>query len=85
MNVCFRGVDGSILIQELDSRRICASSGSACSAGFLNPSHVLLAIGVNERLARGSLRVTFGKDNEIEDVKYLVESLIEIIERIRRA
>ncbi len=85
MNVCFRGVDGSILIQELDSRRICASSGSACSAGFLNPSHVLLAIGVNERLARGSLRVTFGKDNEIEDVKYLVESLIEIIKRIRKA
>lgn len=85
INVCFKGIDGSNLLEELDKRRICASSGSACSAGFLNPSHVLLAIGVNERLARGSLRVTFGKDNEIDDVKFLVKSLIEIVENLRKA
>lgn len=85
INICFRGVDGSDLLTELDKRMICASSGSACSAGFLNPSHVLLAIGVNERLARGSLRVTFGKDNEIDDVKFLVKSLIEIVEKLRKA
>jgi len=84
MNICFKGVDGARLIEELDKIGICASSGSACSAGFLNPSHVLLAIGVNERLARGSLRVTFGKDNDIEDVKFLVKNLIEIVERIRK-
>lgn len=82
-NICFKGVEGSKLLEELDRKNICASSGSACSAGILNPSHVLTAIGVNNRLARGSLRVTFGKDNEIEDVDYLVKSLVNIVEKIR--
>jgi len=85
MNICFKGVDGSKLLGKLDEIGICASSGSACSAGFLNPSHVLLAIGVNEKLARGSLRITFGKDNEIEDVKFLVKNLIDIVETLRKA
>lgn len=83
-NICFAGIDGSKLIGELDKKGICASSGSACSSGFLNPSHVLLAIGVPETLARGSLRITFGKENTIEEVKYLVDSLEEIINRSRR-
>lgn len=82
-NICFKGVEGSKLLEELDKKNICASSGSACSAGILNPSHVLTAIGVNNRLARGSLRVTFGKDNEIEDVDYLVKNLVNIVEKIR--
>ena len=62
-NICFKGIDGGKLISELDKKGICASSGSACSAGLLNPSHVLLSIGVPINLARGSLRVTFGKEN----------------------
>ena len=83
-NICFAGIDGSKLILELDKKGICASSGSACSAGFLNPSHVLLATGINEKLARGSLRITFGKENTIDDVKYLLDSLEEIINKYRR-
>lgn len=83
-NICFAGVDGSKLIYELDKKGICASSGSACSSGFLNPSHVLLATGVPSALARGSLRITFGKENTIDDVKYLVNSLEEIVVRLRR-
>ena len=64
----FISVDGAKLLQELDKVGICASSGSACSAGLLNPSHVLLAIGVPANIARSSLRVTFGKENTVEDV-----------------
>lgn len=83
-NVCFAGIDGSKLILELDKRGICASSGSACSSGFLTPSHVLIATGVPERLARGSLRITFGKENTIEDVNYLIDNLQDIIIKMRR-
>ena len=83
-NICFAGIEGSKLILELDKRGICASSGSACSSGFLNPSHVLLATGVPERLARGSLRITFGKENTIEDVKFLVDNLQELVSKLRR-
>ena len=83
-NICFAGIDGSKLISELDKRGICASSGSACSSGFLTPSHVLIAIGVPERLARGSLRITFGKENTIEDVNYLIDNLQDIIIKMRR-
>jgi len=82
-NVSFKGVDGGKLLQELDNVGICASSGSACSSGHLNPSHVLLAIGVPNSLAKSSLRVTFGKENTIEDVDYLVENLKEIIKKLR--
>lgn len=74
-NVCFSGIDGEYMLKELDKNGICASSGSACSSGFFNPSHVLLAIGVPQNLARSSLRVTFGKENTIEDVDYLIEIL----------
>ncbi len=82
-NVCFKGVDGAKLLQELDKVGICASSGSACSAGLLNPSHVLLAIGVPANIARSSLRVTFGKENTVEDVDYLVEQLMRIVKKLR--
>lgn len=83
-NVCFAGIDGSKLILELDKLGICVSSGSACSSGFLNPSHVLLATGVPERLAKGSLRITFGKENNIEEVKFLVAALVETVNKLRR-
>ncbi len=82
-NICFKGVNGAKLLYELDKRGICASSGSACSAGLLNPSHVLLAIGVPSQIARSSLRITFGKENSIEDTKYLVDSIEEIITELR--
>ena len=75
--------DGSKLLYELDKREICASSGSACSAGLLNPSHVLLAIGVPPQIAKSSLRITFGKENSLEDVKYLVDSVEEIVKELR--
>ena len=82
-NICFIGVDGSKMLKELDNVGICASSGSACSAGLLTASHVLLAIGVSEKVARSSLRVTFGKENTKEDVDFLVETLVEIVARLR--
>lgn len=83
-NICFRGVDGSKLLYELDKREICASSGSACSAGLLNPSHVLLAIGVPSQIARGSLRISFGKENNLEDTRFLVDSIEEIVKDLRK-
>ena len=82
-NICFKGVDGGKLLQELDKIGICASSGSACSAGLLTPSHVLLAIGVPNNIARSSLRVTFGKENTLQDVDYLIENLKNIVEKLR--
>lgn len=82
-NISFSGVDGSKLLARLDEKGICASSGSACSAGLLNPSHVLLAIGVPNNLARSSLRITFGKSNTLEDTKYLIESIKEIVDNLR--
>lgn len=82
-NISFKGIDGSRLLAELDKKEICASSGSACSSGLLNPSHVLLAIGVPNNLARSSLRISFGKDNDLDDTKYLVESIEEIVKKLR--
>ena len=82
-NISFSGVDGSKLLAELDKRGICASSGSACSAGLLNPSHVLLAIGATNNLAKSSLRISFGKENTFEETKYLVDNLEEIINELR--
>ena len=82
-NISFIGADGEKVLEELDKLGICASSGSACSAGLLNPSHVLLAIGVAPNVASTSLRITFGKENTLEDVDYLVENLTNIIEKIR--
>ena len=82
-NICFRGLDGGALLTELDKQGICASSGSACSSGLLNPSHVLLAIGVPNSLAKGSLRVTFGRENTAEDVDFLVDNLVRIVKKLR--
>lgn len=58
-------------------------AGSACSSGLLNPSHVLLAIGVPNNIARSSLRITFGRENTIDDVDYLIDNLIRIIKELR--
>ncbi len=82
-NISFKFIEGESLLLYLDARGICASSGSACTSGSLDPSHVLLAIGLPHEIAHGSLRVTFGDDNTKEDVDFLVETLIEIVARLR--
>lgn len=82
-NISFKFIDGEALLLNLDMNGICVSTGSACSSGSSNPSHVLLSIGLPDDIARGSLRVTFGKENTKEDVDYLVESLIKIVDKLR--
>ena len=83
-NVSFKGIDGEALLLNLDAKGICASSGSACSTGSLNPSHVLMAIGLPHEIAKGALRTTFGDENTKEDIDYLVNSLVEIVEKCRK-
>lgn len=82
-NFCFRFVEGESLLILLDQKGICGSSGSACTSGSLDPSHVLLAIGLPHEIAHGSLRLTLSKETTIEDVDYVVESLKEIIAKLR--
>ena len=83
-NISFPGVNAQELLLALDEKGICASAGSACSSGSSSPSHVLTAIGLTAELAEGTLRTTFGKDNNKEDVDFLINSLEEIISKIRR-
>lgn len=78
-NFSFAGIEGEELLLKLDAKGICASSGSACSTGSSEPSHVLTAIGLSKEEAKGALRITFGEENEKEDILYLVECLKEII------
>lgn len=82
-NFAFPGIDGEALLLNLDAKGICASAGSACTSGSSAPSHVLASIGLPNELAQGALRVTFGEDNTKEDVDYLVESLCEIIKKLK--
>ncbi len=83
VNLSFKFIEGESVLLMLDMKGIYASSGSACSSGSLDPSHVLLAIGMPPELANGSLRITFGKENTQEDVDYLLEALPVIVERLR--
>ena len=83
-NFSFPSVDGEALLLNLDAKGICASAGSACTSGSSKPSHVLTAIGLPSNLAHSSLRVTFGEDNTKEDVDYLVQSLLEVIEKLKK-
>lgn len=82
-NISFRFIEGEGLLLNLDLKGICASSGSACTSGSLDPSHVLLAIGLPHEIAHGSLRISIGKYNTKEEIDYLVESLVEIVNRLR--
>lgn len=79
MNISFLGYKGAEIVEKLDKKGICASSGSACSAGLPRPSNVLMNMTHNVRIAESSLRVTFGKENTIEDVERLIYALTEII------
>ena len=82
-NISFRFIEGESLLLNLDMKGICASSGSACTSGSLDPSHVLLAIGLPHEIAHGSLRITFGEENTKDDVDFLVNTLVEVVERLR--
>lgn len=83
VNVCFRFIEGESLLMMLDQKGICASSGSACTSGSLDPSHVLLAIGLPHEIAHGSLRLTLSEETTKEQADYVVESLEAIVERLR--
>ncbi len=82
-NISFRFIEGEGLLLNLDLKGICASSGSACTSGSLDPSHVLLAIGLPHEIAHGSLRISIGKYNTKEEIDYLIENLVEIVNRLR--
>ncbi|MBS6251968.1 MAG: cysteine desulfurase NifS [Clostridium sp.] len=82
-NISFKFIEGEGLLLNLDLKGICASSGSACTSGSLDPSHVLLAIGLPHEIAHGSLRISIGKYNTKEEIDYLVENLVEIVNRLR--
>ncbi len=82
-NICFEFIEGEALLLSLDMKGIAGSSGSACTSGSLDPSHVLLAIGLPHGIAHGSLRLTLNEDNTREEIDYVVESLVEIVDRLR--
>lgn len=84
VNVCFDFVEGETVLILLDQAGICASAGSACTSGSLEPSHVLLSLGVNQELAHGSLRISMGEDTTKEELDFVVDKLKEIIPRLRK-
>ncbi len=83
VNCCFEGIEGESLLLLLDDKGICASSGSACTSGSLDPSHVLLAIGRVHDVAHGSLRLSLGEDIEESDVDYIIRSVKESVDYLR--
>ena len=83
VNISIEGVEGEPVLLGLDFAGVCASSGSACSSASLEPSHVLLAIGLTAEMAQGSLRITLGRDNTDEDVDYLLSILPDMIGKLR--
>lgn len=85
INISFKDLNSGELLLRLDEVGICASGGSACSSKEASPSHVLTAIGLPNELSKGALRLTFGDYNSIEDVDYLVENLVRIVEEMRKA
>ena len=83
VNFCFEGIEGESLLLLLDDRGICASSGSACTSGSLDPSHVLLAIGRVHDVAHGSLRLSLGEDATAEEVDYMIQNVKEVVDYLR--
>ena len=82
-NISFEFIEGESLLIMLDMKGICASSGSACTSGSLDPSHVLLAIGLPHEIAHGSLRLTISDQITMEDADYVVDNLKEIVNHLR--
>jgi cysteine desulfurase len=83
LNVSFEGVEGEAILLYLDLEGIAVSTGSACASGSLDPSHVLLATGVPVERAHGSIRMSLGRDNTMEEVEYVINTLPGIIQRLR--
>ncbi len=83
VNMCFQGIEGESLLLSLDLKGVAASSGSACTSGSLDPSHVLLSIGLPHEIAHGSIRMTFSTENTEEDIDYILAELPPIVERLR--
>lgn len=84
VNFCFEGIEGESLLLLLDDKGICASSGSACTSGSLEPSHVLLAIGRPHEVAHGSLRLSLGRDNTEKEVDYILQAVPEVVAYLRK-
>lgn len=84
VNFCFEGVSGESLLLLLDSKGICASSGSACASGALDPSHVLLALGRPAEIAQGSLRLSLDASNTEEEIDYMLEEIPKVVEHLRK-
>ena len=84
VNICFRFIEGESLLLSLDMEKIAGSSGSACTSGSLDPSHVLLAIGLPHEIAHGSLRLSLGDFNTEEEIDFVVEKLVKIVDRLRQ-
>jgi len=83
LNLSFKGVEGESIILSLDMKEVAVASGSACTSGTLEPSHVLSAMGVDPAIAQGAIRFSFGRDNTTEDVEYVAGVLPEIVQRLR--
>ena len=83
VNFCFEGIEGESLLLLLDDKGICASSGSACTSGSLDPSHVLLAIGRPHEIAHGSLRLSLSEENTEEEIVTLLSEITRIVDRLR--
>ncbi len=83
VNISFQYIEGESLLLMLDMINVCGSSGSACSSGSLDPSHVLMAIGLPHEIAHGSLRLSFGEENTEEDVDFILEEIPKIVNRLR--
>ena len=83
VSFCFEGIEGESLLLLLDANGICASSGSACTSGSLDPSHVLLAIGRPHEVAHGSLRLSLSEENTLEEADFIVKCVKEAVERLR--
>ena len=83
VNFCFEGIEGESLLLLLDDKGICASSGSACTSGSLDPSHVLLAIGRPHEIAHGSLRLSVSEENTLEEAEYTIKAVSDVVELLR--
>jgi cysteine desulfurase len=83
VNMCFEGIEGESLLLLLDAKGICASSGSACTSGSLDPSHVLLALGLPHEVAHGSLRLSLSENNTQQEIDYIIEQVPLVVDYLR--
>ena len=83
VNMCFEGIEGESLLLWLDAKGICASSGSACTSGSLDPSHVLLSLGLPHEVAHGSLRLSIGEYNTMEEIEHIIATVPQVVEYLR--